>query len=79
MAEGAANVFPYPANAMKIGELGEPGSYQLGSLHGGDTDVVVRLGLDAEGNQIQFSDEFNHISLWCEDFAVRPLALLRCV
>jgi hypothetical protein len=29
--EGDAGVFPYPANAKKIGELGEPGSYQLGA------------------------------------------------
>lgn len=71
MAEGAADVFPYPANAIKIGELGAPGAYQLGSNHGGDSDVVVRLGLDDEGNQIEFSDALNHISLWCEDFAVR--------
>ena len=28
MAEGAADVFPYPANAIKIGELGAPGAYQ---------------------------------------------------
>ena len=34
MAEGADNVFPYPANAQKIGELGEPGAYQLGTNHG---------------------------------------------
>ena len=73
MAEGAADVFPYPANAIKIGELGAPGAYQLGSNHGGDSDVVVRLGLDDEGNQIEFSDALNHISLWCEDFSVRTL------
>ena len=70
MAEGADNVFPYPANAQKIGELGEPGAYQLGTNHGGVSDVVVRLGLDEEGNQIEFSDALSHISLWCEDFAV---------
>ena len=75
--EGESTKFPYPANAIKIGELGAEGSYQVGSLHGGDSDVVVRLGLDAEGNQIEFSDALNHISLWCEDFAVRPLPCLR--
>lgn len=61
---------------MKIGELGAPGSYQLGSIHGGDSDVVVRLGLDKSGKQVQFSDNLNHISVWCEDFAVRCLPLV---
>ena len=75
--EDDAAAFPYPDNAIKIGELGAPGDYQVGSKHGGDSDVVVRLGLDEDGNQIEFSDALNHISLWCEDFAVRPLPCLR--
>jgi hypothetical protein len=32
--------------------------------------VVVRLGKDVSGEQIQFSEDLNHISVWCEDFAV---------
>lgn len=73
--EGSPTEFPYPGNAIKIGELGAPGSYQVGSLHGGDSDVVVRLGLDAAGIQIQFSEDLNHISVWCEDFTVCHLPL----
>lgn len=69
--DGVDESFPYPETAIKIGELGAPGSYQLGSLHGGDSDIVVRLGLDASGNQIELSDAINHISVWCEDFMVR--------
>ena len=30
MQDDTANLFPYPANAQKIGELGAPGSYQTG-------------------------------------------------
>lgn len=33
--------------------------------------MVVRLGLDDIGAQIELSDEINHISVWCEDVAVR--------
>jgi hypothetical protein len=65
--------FSYPENAVKIGELGAPGSYQLGSDHGGDSDVVVRLGKDDAGTQLEFSHVLNHISVWCEDFAVCTL------
>lgn len=32
MQEGSVTEFPYPANAIKIGELGAPGSYQQGKL-----------------------------------------------
>lgn len=65
--EGSDTVFPYPANAIKIGELGTPGSYQTGSAHGGSSDVVVRLGKDSAGTQIELSEELNHISVWCQD------------
>lgn len=43
-----------------------------GSEHGGSSDVVVRLGKDSAGAQIELSEELNHISVWCEDFAVCP-------
>ena len=74
--EGLDTEFPYPDNSLKIGELGAPGSYQTGGNHGGDSDVVVRMGLDSNGNQIELSDDLNHISLWCEDFSVRTPTLL---
>ena len=32
--------------------------------------MVVRLGKDGAGSQILLSPTLNHISLWCEDFAV---------
>lgn len=41
-----------------------------GSNHGGDSEVVVRLGKAEDGSQVLLSPEFNHISLWCEEFAV---------
>jgi hypothetical protein len=31
---------------------------------------VVRMGVDESGKRILLSDEFNHISLWCEDFQI---------
>lgn len=70
MQDDRENVFPYPANAIKVGELGPPGNYQTGSDHGGDSEVVVRLGKAEDGSQVLLSPEFNHISLWCEEFAV---------
>lgn len=69
--DGDDETFPYPTNAIKIGELGAPGAYQLGTLHGGDSDIVVRLGVDDTGAQIEFSEDIDHISVWCEDFMVR--------
>lgn len=41
-----------------------------GAAHGGADEVIVRLGLAADGSQILLSPEYDHISLWCEDFAV---------
>lgn len=31
MQDGTENLFPYPANAIKIGELGSPGNYVTGA------------------------------------------------
>eukprot|EP00892_Ulva_mutabilis_P011124 jgi/Ulvmu1/8384/UM042_0091.1 len=70
MQNDREDLFPYPANAQKIGELGAPGNYQTGSNHGGDSEIVVRLGTEADGSQILLSPTLNHISLWCEDFSV---------
>ena len=41
-----------------------------GSENGGDSDIIVRLGLDSDGVQKTLSAEFNHISVWCEEFKI---------
>lgn len=33
MQDDSENLFPYPANAIKVGELGPPGGYQTGMHH----------------------------------------------
>lgn len=32
--------------------------------------MVVRLGKNDAGAQIEFNDDLDHISVWCEDFTV---------
>ena len=39
-------------------------------MHDGDSEIVVRLGQDATGEQILLSEQVNHISVWCEEFSV---------
>lgn len=41
-----------------------------GSENGGDSEIVVRLGKTEDGMQKMLSTEFNHISVWCEEFAI---------
>eukprot|EP00892_Ulva_mutabilis_P011125 jgi/Ulvmu1/8385/UM042_0092.1 len=69
-AAGDPAVFPYSPAAIKVAELGSPGNYQTGAQHGGAAEVVVRLGLADDSSRVLLSPEFDHISLWCEDYAV---------
>ena len=42
-----------------------------GPSGGGTDSITVRLGVDDSGNQILLTpDEFNHLSVWCEEFAI---------
>lgn len=41
-----------------------------GTLHGGDSDIIIRLGKDAMGVQKQLSAKFDHVSVWCEEFKI---------
>lgn len=40
------------------------------NVPGGSGEVVVRLGKAADGSQLLLSPDLDHVSLWCEDYAV---------
>lgn len=61
-------VFHWSRYGIRSSENGGRGTGM--NVPGGSGEVVVRLGKAADGSQLLLSPDLDHISLWCEDFAV---------